>query len=58
MTRWFNRRTLRAILLVTGAVMLQGCACGPNGPYPACGGHGYVSPATDRGGGGGGGGMM
>jgi hypothetical protein len=61
MTRWFNRRTLTAILLVAGAVMLQGCVGGPNGPSPACGGHGYVAPINDRGGGGGGnggGGMM
>jgi hypothetical protein len=61
MTTWPNRRTLTAILLVAGAVMLQGCACSPNGPNPGCGGHGYVAPINDRGGGGGGnggGGMM
>jgi hypothetical protein len=61
MTRWFNRRTLTAILLVAGAVMLQGCVYDPSGPYPAYGGHGYVTPFNDRGGeggGNGGGGMM
>jgi hypothetical protein len=61
MIRWFNRRTLTALLLAAEAMMLQGCACEPNGPYPACGGHGYVTPVNDRGGGeggNGGGGMM
>jgi hypothetical protein len=61
MTRRFNRRTLTAILLLAGAVMLQGCACEPNGPYADCGGHGYIAPVNDRGGeggGNGGGGMM
>jgi hypothetical protein len=61
MTRWFNQRTLTAILLVAGAVMLQGCGYDPSRPYPAYGGHGYVAPVNVRGGeggGNGGGGMM
>jgi hypothetical protein len=61
MIGWCNRRTLSAILLIVGAGMLQGCACSPNGPSPACGGSGYVAPINDRGGAGGGnggGGMM
>jgi hypothetical protein len=62
MIRWFNRRSLTAILLAAGAVMLQGCACDPNTPYSACPSHGYVAPGHDRngegGGNGGGGGMM
>jgi hypothetical protein len=60
MSTRLNGRTLTAMLLIVGAVMLQGCACA-NAPNPACGGHGYVAPVNDRGGGGGGnggGGMM
>jgi hypothetical protein len=37
MTRWCNRRTLTAILLIVGAGMLQGCVYNPyTGTYTPC----------------------
>jgi hypothetical protein len=37
MIRWFNRRTLAAILLIVGAGMLQGCTYDPSiGAYVPC----------------------
>jgi len=45
MTRWCNRRTLTAILVIVGAGMLQGCVYAPYpgayGSYPASGYNGY-----------------
>ena len=61
MIGWCNRRTLSAILLIVGAMMLQGCVYDPSGPHRDYGGRGYVAPVNNRGGeggGNGGGGMM
>jgi hypothetical protein len=49
MSRWFNRRTLTAVLLIAGAAVLQGCVYDPNtgGYYPCCTypAYGYGYPA-------------
>jgi len=59
MTDWFTRRTLTTILLIAGALMLQGCACHADGQSAACADHGTTAPIVGQGGGGndGGGGM-
>jgi hypothetical protein len=59
MTNWFDRRVLTTISVLVGAVMLQGCACRPDGQYAACAGNGSIAPIVGQGGGGndGGGGM-
>jgi hypothetical protein len=48
MIRWCNRRTLTAIPLVAGVVMLQGSLYNPSESYPTYGGHGYVTPMVGQ----------